>query len=240
MKIGGEKILKKIDIPVVIMAGGKGVRWSPFTKLIPKPLIPIDETPVIEIIMDRFSRWGARSFYITLNYKGEMVKTYFDGNKKKYTINYLWEKDFLGTAGSLALLPSAIEDTFIVSNCDVIVKADYADLVHIHKKKKNILTIVGTVGHYKIPYGVMHFDKDGRLEKIQEKPEFNFTINAGVYVLSKKALSHIPRNSFFDMTDFMQILLDRGEKVGVYTVSKKSYTDIGNWEGYKRCIEKTV
>ncbi|MBN1405551.1 MAG: nucleotidyl transferase, partial [Candidatus Omnitrophica bacterium] len=176
-------------------------------------------------------------FYVTLNHKGEMVKVYFESTAKPYAINYIKENEYLGTAGSLKLLPNRIEDTFIVSNCDIIVNADYEDLLEFHRKNKNLLTVVGSIQHYKIPYGILHFEKHGRIKSIQEKPEFDFTVNTGVYVLSKEAVNFIPKNKHFDMTDLIGKLLKNNEKVGVYPISEKSYMDTGQWEEYKKHIE---
>lgn len=231
-------VYKKIDIPVVIMAGGKGERLGPFTKILPKPLIPVGEKPVIEIIMDKFHRYGVTHFYITLNYKGEMIRTYFESIKKKYKIDYIWEKEFLGSAGSLQLISSQLENTFIVSNCDIIVNTDYGDLLSFHTGQKNIMTVVGSIQHHKIPYGMIHFEKEGKIKKIEEKPEFDLTVNTGLYVLSRRALNYIPKNKHFDMTDLLQVLLDRKEPAGVYPVSQNLYVDIGQWKEYKNAIEK--
>ena len=230
-------VYKKIDIPVVIMAGGKGERLGPFTKILPKPLIPVGEKPIIEIIMDKFNQYGVTHFYITLSYKGEMIRAYFESVKKKFKIDYIWEKELSGTAKSLQLVSSRLEETFIVTNCDIIVDTDYGNLVKFHKEHRNILTVVGSIQHHEIPYGMIHFEKEGRIKKIQEKPELDLTVNTGLYVLSKKALSFIPPKKRFDMTDLLQILLKRKKPVGVYPVSQKSYIDIGQWEEYKKALE---
>lgn len=229
---------KKIDTPVVIMAGGKGERLGPFTKIFPKSLIPLGDKPIIKMIIDKFRQYGVDSFYITLNYKGEMIKIYLEGIEKDYKVEYIQEKEFLGTAGSLKLLPSCMKETFIVSNSDIIVDADYRDLLNFHSKNNNILTIIGSIQHYRVPYGIIHFEKQGRMKEIQEKPEFDFTINTGVYILSKKCLDFIPDKGCFDMTDLIQLLLDRGESVGTYPVSEKSYIDVGQWEEYKEAMDK--
>ncbi len=229
-----------VDLPVVIMAGGKGERLDPFTKILPKPLIPVGEKPIVEIIIDKFRRQGIKRFYVTLNYKGEMVKTYFDSTEKDYTIDYTWEEDFLGTAGSLRLLPATMDGIFIVSNCDIIVDADYADLVNFHKKKKNLLTVVGSIQHHRIPYGIIHYKEEGKISRVHEKPELDFTVNTGVYVISKEALSHIPKSTHFDMTDLINALLEKKENVGVYPVSQNSYVDIGQWEEYKKYTDRLI
>jgi dTDP-glucose pyrophosphorylase/CBS domain-containing protein len=229
---------KKIDIPVVIMAGGKGTRLEPFTKILPKPLMPIGEKPAIRIIIDRFNRYGVNHFYVTLNHKGEMIKVYLESAQNDFDVDYIWEEQFLGTAGGLKLLPSTIGDTFIVSNCDVIVKADYSDLLGFHNASKNLLTVVGAIYHHQIPYGVINFGKEGKINHIQEKPEFDFTVNTGMYVMSSKVLEYIPKDKNFDMPDLVAVLLESKKNVGVYPVSEKSYVDIGQWKEYRKAIDE--
>jgi len=234
----GSIIPKTINVPVVIMAGGKGERLGPFTKIFPKSLVPIGEKPIIEIIIDKFRQYNVCQFYVTLNYKGDMIKVYLDSIPRDYKLNYIWEKEFLGTAGSLKLLASKLESTFIVSNSDIIVDLDYRDLVNFHRDNDNVFTVVGSIQHHRIPYGTINFEKDGRIRTIQEKPEFDLTVNTGVYVLSKKVLEFIPEAKPFDMTDLIQILLEDKQNVGVYPVSQKSYVDVGQWEEYKKAMDK--
>lgn len=228
----------KIDVPVVIMAGGKGERLNPFTKILPKPLIPVGEKPIIEIIIDRYVKYGVNKFYVTLNYKGEMVKIYFDSIEKTYDIEFVREDHYLGTAGSLKLLTHSIGETFIVSNCDIIVEVNYSDLMKFHNKNRNVLTVVGSITHHKIPYGIINFKKEGRISNIQEKPELDFMVNTGVYVLSREIIDFIPEGVNFDMTDLIDEVLRQKKNVGVYPVSQKSYMDIGQWEEYKKHFEK--
>ena len=228
----------EVDVPVVIMAGGKGERLGPFTKIFPKSLIPLGEEPIIKMIIDRFRKYGVKLFYITLNYKGEMIKIYLEGVEKNYKVEYVWEEKFLGTAGSLKLLPPGMDNDFIVSNSDIIVDLDYQDLLDFHRGNKNVLTIVGSIQHHRVPYGIIHFEKDGKIREIQEKPEFDFTINTGMYVLSKESLDFIPGGEYFDMTNLIQKLLSSGKNVGTYPVSEKSYMDVGQWEEYKQALDR--
>ena len=144
-----------IDIPVVIMAGGKGTRLDPFTRVLPKPLIPIGDKPIIEIIIDEFRHQGADEFHISLNHKSEMIETYFNGIEKDYVLKYVREEEFLGTAGSLRLLEEQIGDVFIVSNCDVIVKANFEEVIRLHREKEAVLTVLSSIKHYVIPYGIV-------------------------------------------------------------------------------------
>jgi len=223
----------KIDIPVVIMAGGKSTRLEPFSRILPKPLIPVGDKPVIEIIIDEFSKQGAGEFYLILNYKAEMIESYLNNIEKGYAVKYMKEGDFLGTIGGLKLLEDCISDTFIVSNCDVIVRANFEEVVSFHKEQNAFLTILSSVQHYKIPYGVMKFEAGGNVLDILEKPEYTCTINTGVYVFNKEALQFIPDKSKHDTTDLIRTLIKNHKKVVTYPVNESDYIDIGQWEEYK-------
>lgn len=231
-------MVSKIDLPVVIMAGGKSTRLEPFSKIFPKPLIPIGDKPIIEIIIDRFKEQGAREYYVTLNYKGEMIKAYLDNMDKDYEIKYIWESDYFGTAGSLKLLEEEISDTFIVSNCDVIVQTNFEEVINFHKSQKASLTVLSSIQHYKIPFGIVEFEDGGKVTDIIEKPEYTFTINAGVYVLNKECLRFIPEKTYFDMTTLISTLVKNKKMVVTYPVNENDYIDIGQWEEYKKAIEK--
>ncbi|MGA1823489.1 MAG: nucleotidyltransferase family protein [bacterium] len=234
---GRQRSPAQIKCPVVIMAGGKGERLAPFTRILPKPLIPIGEKPILELIMDNFSQFGVRDFYLTVNYKAEMIKSYFDNIDLDYNLTYIREEKYLGTAGSLRLLPPDFPSTFILSNCDVFVQADYADLLEFHKKNKNDLTMIGAMQRHVIPYGLIEFSYNGFVKKINEKPEYDYVVNTGVYVIEKKVLEHIQENTLFHITHLMDNLLKIGSKIGVYPVSEQSYMDIGQWEEYKKNVQ---
>lgn len=226
----------KMSIPVVIMAGGKGTRLDPFTRILPKPLIPIGKKPIIEIIMDNFAELGYRKFYVTVNYKGEMIKSYFDNTESYYKVKYIWEKKYLGTIGGLRLLPSDFPETFFVTNCDVIIKADYTDMISFHRQNNNDLTLVGSLQHYEIPYGVLKIYKGGRLKSIDEKPEYDFLVNAGLYLIEKRVVKHLPKTGLCNVTDFIAILREKNLRVGVYPVSQNSYIDVGEWKKYQNTL----
>jgi len=230
--------VKFVNLPVVIMAGGKGRRLAPVTDVIPKPLVPVGNKTMIEHIIDVFRKYGVNKFYMTLNYKGKLIEAYFNSIDRDYDVEFIWEEDYLGTAGSLKLLQDKIDSDFIVSNCDIIVQIDFSDLVEFHLMGKSVLTAVTSIKHYKIPYGVVNVGKDGVINNIEEKPEYTFQINTGVYVLNKRALEHIPENSYFDMTDLIKILIERGEKVLAYPINESNYIDLGQWEEYKKNIGK--
>lgn len=229
---------KILNIPVIIMAGGKGTRLDPFTKILPKPLIPIGDKPIIEIIIEEFKMQGVNQFFVTLHHKSEMIEAYFNGIEKDYNIKFIKEKVALGTAGSLKLFESYSDDIFIVSNCDVLIRSGYEKFVNYHKENKALITILSPIKYFKIPYGVIKFKKGGKVEAIDEKPEYTFTVNSGVYIMNKESLRFIPKNSFYNMTDLIETLLNNNRKVMMYPVNEKDYIDIGQWEEYKKAIER--
>ncbi len=228
----------KIDLPVVIMAGGKGTRLEPVTTIIPKPLIPVGSKTIVEHIMDRFMNNGVNQFYFTLNYLGEMIKAYLNSIDDKNDLIYIFEEDFYGTAGSLKLLKDSIADTFIVSNCDILVNADYDDVVRFHKKNSASLTLLSAFQRHSIPYGVIDFTENGRVTQIHEKPEKTVVINTGVYIINSECLDYIPDNQVFHMTDLIEKLMEKGKKVCTYPVNEKDYIDIGQWDEYRKAVKQ--
>ncbi|MDD2549771.1 MAG: nucleotidyltransferase family protein [Bacteroidales bacterium] len=228
----------KLNLPVVIMAGGKGTRMKPLTNVIPKPLIPLGEKTIIEEIMDRFIQYNCNSFFLSINYKADTIKHYFSQVEYPYNIHYFQEDKPLGTAGSLHLLNKQIATPFFVTNCDIIIEEDYAEIYNYHQTSKNELTIIAALKHYPIPYGTIETGANGALEKLSEKPELTFKINSGMYILEPHLLKEIPENIFFHITDLIEKIKNRGGKVGVFPVSQNSWKDIGNWEEYIKHIRE--
>ncbi len=230
----GEPIYLQKTTPVVIMAGGKGTRLDPFTKILPKPLIPLDNKPIIEVVMDKFRKYGFTNFIVSLNYKAELIKMYFAENPTNFDIDFITEESFLGTAGGLALAKDKIKDTFILSNCDVITDANLDSLLKYHKERQGIATILAIFRYIKIPYGILQV-KDGDLKEIVEKPEYHFIVNSGIYVLEPDILQLIPEGKAMDMPDLLSLAKKKGHNVQVFPVSA-SWFDIGEWEEYKRAV----
>ncbi len=220
---------------VVIMAGGKGSRLEPFTTILPKPLIPIDGKPIIEIIMERFYRFGFERFIFTLNYKKEYIKVFLKENNFPYKIGWVEEDKYMGTAGSLCLLKDKINETFIVSNCDIILNTDYADIFRWHKENRNIMTLIGCHKEIEIPYGILEMD-DGKLTRFIEKPNYDALINTGVYVLEPEVISLIPENRPLDMNILIKLASKKG-KVSVYPIHS-GWFDMGQWEEYKKSFHE--
>jgi dTDP-glucose pyrophosphorylase/CBS domain-containing protein len=219
---------EKLNVPVVIMAGGEGTRLKPLTNILPKPLIPIFDKTIIEDIMDQFVLAGCNEFYISVNYKAEMIKQYLQNlNNPSYRFHFFQEEKPLGTAGSLYLLSDKINSAFFVSNCDIIIKQDLGEVYKYHKDNNNDITIVAALKHYQIPYGTIESGVDGILTSLSEKPEITFKINSGVYLLEPETLSLIPKDEFFHITDLINKIKNNNGRVGIFPISEKSWQDYG-------------
>jgi len=225
-----------LDIPVVIMAGGKGTRMQPFTKVLPKPLIPIHDKPIIEHIIDRFSDSGCSNFYLTVNYKGKLLKAYFEELNPSYKISFVEEHKPLGTAGSLSFLKGKFNSPLFVTNCDIIIKANYQELYQFHQNNNFDITLVASAKEHEIPYGTCELDGNGFLSKINEKPKYDFLINTGLYILESDVIEYIPKNKFFHITHLIEDLKKAGKKIGVFPVDDDDWVDIGQWAEYKKAI----
>ncbi len=228
-----------LNLPVVIMAGGKGTRLQPLTNVIPKPLIPIGEKTILEEIMDRFVDVGCHEFYMSVNYKAATIKHYLSElNNEAYDVSYFQEDKPLGTAGSMYLLKDKLNSTFFVSNCDIIIDQDLEDIYEYHKNNKNDITIVSALKHHTIPYGTIETGKNGVLKKLSEKPQVTYQINTGVYILEPHVLSHIPEDEFYHITHLIEHIKDNNGKVGVFPISEGAWQDIGEWDEYLKYIGK--
>jgi dTDP-glucose pyrophosphorylase len=225
-----------LSIPVVIMAGGRGERMKPFTQVLPKPLIPIGDKTMIEVIMNEYMKFGVDKFFISVNYKAGLIKAYFEDAETKYNISYISENKPLGTAGALKFLEGIVETPFFVSNCDIIIKEDYTAIYNFHKTGNFVLTLVAAMQHHTVPYGVCEFENGGRLKTLTEKPEYDFFINTGMYLLNPEIIKFIPEDTFFHITHLINFLLENGYHVGVYPVSENSYIDVGQWDVYKKAV----
>lgn len=222
-----------LKLPVIIMAGGKGTRLKPLTNVLPKPLIPIGKQTMMEDIMDRFVACGCNRFYVSVNYKAEIIKRYFDNlGNPQYQISYFQEDKPLGTAGSLHLLNGQINTTFFVSNCDIIIDDDYAEILKYHRDNKNEITVVAAIKNIGIPYGTLETKEEGLLADIKEKPNFTFKINTGMYILEPHLINEIPENEFYHITYLIEKLMKEGRRVGVYPINEGSWIDVGNWDEY--------
>ncbi len=187
--------------------------------------------------MNRFIEQGMDSFYLVLNYKSSMIKSYFEEVKSKNKLKYIQEEESLGTAGGLKLLPARMAGTFLVTNCDVIIDTNYSEILRFHEENKYDMTMVVSCRHFVIPYGVCEIVNKGTLKSIKEKPEYDLLVNTGMYLLNKKILGLIPKNKFLNMTDVISKAKAKGYKIGAFPVNEKSWIDIGQWEEYQKAIK---
>ena len=233
---GAEDAREKINLPVVIMAGGKGTRLKPITNVIPKPLVPIGDKTILETILDQFEEIGCTKFYMSVNYKADIMKYYLSQLDHKYDIEFFQEEKPLGTIGSVSLLKGKITTPFFVSNCDSINEQDYRDVYEYHVSNHNDLTIVTMVKSFKIPYGVIETGEDGLMTALSEKPELTFQVNTGVYILNPSCIDEIPEGEFFHITHLMEKIKARGGRVGCFPVSEHAWKDMGEWPEYLKMI----
>jgi len=226
--------LSKLKTKVLIMAGGKGTRLHPLTKVIPKPLVPFENKTIIENIMEQFIKSGFDEFILSVNYKKELIKSYFA--ELSYNIEYIEEPDFLGTAGSISYLRvHNIQKPFFVANCDVLLNLDFADVFEYHLKEEANITIISSKEKVNVAYGVITFDKEKNYLRIDEKPNYEFNVNTGIYILNPEVIDLIELGEKVDMPEIIERARSKGMKIKVYE-SDTEMIDIGQWEYYKRLL----
>jgi len=222
---------KKIfhPVPVILMAGGLGVRLGELTKNCPKPMLKIGNKPLLEIIIDRFVELGFCDFYISVNYKAEIIEEYFkSGERHNCNISYLHESKRLGTAGSLRLLPDGVRGSLIVMNADLLTKIDFRALLDSHRKSDALATMSVREYTFQVPYGVVDVE-DGKARGINEKPVHSFFVNAGVYCLDSSLREEIPENEYFDMPSLLKICAKKGNSPSCFPIVE-DWIDIGRKE----------
>ena len=227
--------LKNID--VVIMAGGKGERLKPYTEVLPKPLIPVNNKPMLEHIIENFSYFNFSKFHLVLNHQANLIKSYFQTIKKNYRLNYIKEPKPLGTAGGIYFVKKIKSDDFIIANCDTLFKIDYIKFYNYHKKNKNLITLAVSKTQHIFPYGFCKINSN-RLVALEEKPKFNFIANAGLYFVKKEIIKLIPHNKTFEMTDLIDKCLKMKKRTGVYEIPTNSWTDLGQLSDFKKAFKE--
>jgi NDP-sugar pyrophosphorylase family protein len=220
----------------VVMAGGLGSRMRPLTYTIPKPLLPIGERPILEIIISQLKKSGFGKIYITTGYQAELVKSYFgDGSRFGIALEYTDETEMLGTAGALFLLKDKIAEPFLVMNCDVLTKLDFGWLYDSHIASGASMTVGATTHDVEVPYGVLEVS-NGSVQGIVEKPRTSHLIAAGVYVMNEEVLEidHVGR---IDIPDVIKILISSGKNVTVHEI-KEAWIDVGKMSDYEKATEE--
>lgn len=222
----------------VILAGGKGRRLMPFTVNFPKPLVPLGDVPVLEVLIRRLIKFGISDITLTLGHLAELVKAYFDHRKRlveEITLRYVEEEDPTGTAGSLALVPD-LNQTFLVMNGDLLTNLDFNALVRHHREQKAVLTVATHSRQVKIDLGVIEFDDNYEITKYLEKPETNYSVSMGIYVYEPSVLKHIEPRRYLDFPDLVLKLLKEGERVCAYPTDCL-WLDIGRPDDYAKAQE---
>lgn len=234
------KFLGSVDAPVVIMAGGKGLRWRPVTNFMPKPLIPIGDKPIIATLFDWFENWGCPKFYVSVNYKKDMIKEYLNKSYPDLDIEYLEEDCELGTAGSLSLIDSlGVGSELIVANADNFFDFSLDQLLVRHKERQAEITTVLAWETVELPYGVCEVSNEGQVTNIVEKPSHRYLVNTGMYVISAKALELIEPETKLDFPELITRTLGRSGKVSSLVIESHQWLDVGQRE-FVESVEKKL
>ena len=227
-----------LSIPVVINAGGRGTRLDPFTRVLPKPLIPVGDLPIIEHIMKEFQSYSCEQFHIIVNYKKELMKAYFTESENKYDISWYDETKPLGTGGGLSLLRGKLNETFFFTNCDNLLQANYERMLQFHKENGNVITMVCAYKNFSIPYGVIEMGVNGKIENMKEKPLVSFLTNTGIYIVEPEVLDDIEDNVAIGFPDIVEKQRQKGRKVAVFPVSESEWMDMGQLNELEKMRKK--
>jgi dTDP-glucose pyrophosphorylase/predicted transcriptional regulator len=224
---------KSHENKVVLMVGGLGKRLMPLTQETPKPMLKIGGVPLLETIIENFSKYGFKNFILSLNYKAQMVVDYFgDGGKFGVSIEYIYETKRMGTAGSLSLMKDKLAGNFFVMNGDLLTKVNFEHLVNYHLEQKSAATMCVRKYDLDIPYGVVNIEHY-HVTSIEEKPSHQFFVNAGIYVLNSSVLDYIPEDKFFDMPTLFEILIKNSNDVSSFPI-REYWLDIGKFEEFEK------
>ena len=216
-----------LNIPVVINAGGKGTRLEPFTKVLPKPLIPVGELPIIELIMKEYLTYSCDEFNIIVNYKRDLIKAFFADNENHYNIKWYDENKPLGTGGGLSLLRGKLDSTFFFANCDALLTANYERILEFHNESKNVITMVCAYKNLTIPYGIVDMGVNGTIEGMREKPLISFLTNTGIYIVEPEVIDDIEDGVPIGFPDVVELERQKGKNVAVFPVSENDWMDMG-------------
>ena len=220
----------------VVLAGGKGTRLAPYTKIFPKPLMPIGDMPILEVLLRQMKRAGVTDVTLTVNHLAEMMRLFFqDGSRLGLNIEYSTEDFPLGTAGPLSLLDD-LNDTFLVTNGDVLTTLDLSDLITHHQQKGGIATIATYARTVKVDLGVIQHDEAGRVLDYIEKPTYEFQVSMGVYVFEPRVVEYIPYNQYLDFPTLVLKLIEAGETVVSYPFSGY-WKDLGRPDDYEQAVD---
>ena len=218
---------------VVLMAGGIGSRLQPLTNDCPKPLLKVGGKPILETILEGLKSYGFKRFYLSVNYKADLIERYFgNGEKWDVDIRYLREDKRLGTAGALSLLPELPEHPILVMNGDLLTKMNFKQLLDFHVEHGSAATMCVRDYEFQVPYGVAMVEKH-KLLGISEKPIHHFFVNAGIYMINPESIRIIPKNTYFDMPSLFELLIQNKDETSVFPI-REYWLDIGQMKEYER------
>ena len=224
---------KNAQVHAVVLAGGKGTRLAPYTRIIPKPLMPIGDMPILEIMLRQMKRAGIRQVTLTTGYLDNLLRLFFlDGRRLGLKIDYVREEKPLGTSGPLANV-KGLTRTFLVTNGDVLTDLDFAELIAYHQQQGAIATIATHKRKVTINLGVVNVDKDNMVTDYLEKPDFNYLVSMGLYVFEPRVLNYIAKDEYLDFPDLVRSLIAAGEKVNSF-IFKGYWEDLGRPDDYER------
>lgn len=226
------------EIPVVMMAGGMGTRLSPYTNILPKPLIPIGDYPIAEHIINRFHDYGCNRFFMIVNYKRNMIKAYFDELERDYSLEFIVEEQPLGTGGGISLLRGKIGETFILTNCDIVIDDDLTKAYKQHVKSGNRITMICSLKNFTIPYGVINLGEDGTIASMEEKPNLSFFTNTGCYFVEPEVIEELAYNEPVDFPTIIERYMAEGKKVGIYPIGEDAWLDMGQFDELEKMKER--
>ena len=225
----------KISLPVVIMAGGQGTRLKPFTNVLPKALIPVNEKTIIENIIENFRHHSINDFNISISDKTKIIKTYLKDVCPKLSIKYIEEKKKLGTIGAISLFKTE-KKHFFVSNCDVLIDVDFSSLYKFHISNNFDITIVTCKMPFSIPYGTLNLNTKGEIKEIIEKPKNEYFVNTGLYLFKSDIIKMTPKNQHLDFNDLAEKCIKSKKRIGSYIIDESKWYDIGEWPQYEKTI----
>ncbi len=226
------------DTSVIVMAGGFGTRLYPYTEILPKPLIPVGKITITEQILNRFKKFGCYQFYLVVNHKRNLIKSYFSEVDTGATLTFIDEDKPLGTGGGLSFFKGMFDRPVLVTYCDAVIEADYNEILQQHIAQGNIFTMVCAKKKITVPYGVIEASEDGEMRSLLEKPSFDLLTNTGLYVASPEFIDMVPDDTFVPITDIVEQCRNAGKRVGVYTIEEDCFIDIGQLEDLRGVEDK--
>jgi NDP-sugar pyrophosphorylase family protein/flavin reductase (DIM6/NTAB) family NADH-FMN oxidoreductase RutF len=226
---------RKNGTKAIVLAGGRGTRLAPYTSVLPKPLMPVGERAILELVVDQLETCGITDITFSVGYLSHLIQSVFDNRDNgAVSIEYVHEAEALGTAAPLKLVDD-LDSTFLVMNGDVLTELDYRDLISYHQEHGNMLTIATRKRAIKVDYGILHLDVSQRVRDFEEKPEMTSSVSMGVYVMEPEVLDYIPDNQYFDFPHLVEALLEARQPIGAYRYSGLWF-DIGRQEDYEQAV----